>query len=148
MTARLAQAGRLLGARSAWLAVCPTCPANLLEVTGDDGIARLLYSLRQFVGLVIALAAIGLLAGRWRRASRPQRRAVMPVVAGAVAFAALIAAYVAAVLGVPAAPGLGRATWFTAAAIPVAVLLVFIQRRMAQGAVAGLVVDGRLAAAP
>jgi signal transduction histidine kinase len=37
--------------------VCPTCPANLLEVTRDDGIARLLYALRQVVGLVVALEA-------------------------------------------------------------------------------------------
>jgi signal transduction histidine kinase len=122
--------------------VCPTCPANLLEVTRDDGIARLLYSLRQLVGLVVALAAIGLLAARWRRASRPLRRAVMPVaVAGAVTCVVLIVAFVAAVLHVPAAPALGQATWFIAAAIPVAVLLVFIQRRTAQGAVAGLVVQ-------
>jgi MFS family permease len=122
--------------------VCPTCPANLMAVTHDDGIAKLLYSLRQAAGLAVALAAIGLLAARWRRASRPQRRAVMPVVvAGTAACAGLIAGYVAAVLGVPAASTLGRATWFIAAAIPVAVLLVFIQRRMAQGAVAGLVVE-------
>ena len=122
--------------------VCPTCPANLLEVARDDGVAKLLYSLRQVVGLVIALAAIGVLAGRWRHASRPQRRAVMPVVvAGAVALAVLIASYVAAMLRMPAAPVLGRAAWFVVAAIPVAVLLVFIQRRLAQGAVAGLVVE-------
>jgi signal transduction histidine kinase len=122
--------------------VCPTCPANLLEVARDDGTAKLLYSLRQFVGLVISLAAIGLLAGRWRRASRPQRRAVMPVVvAGAAALAVLVVSFVAAVLGMPVAPALGRATWFVTAAIPVAVLLVFIQRRLAQGAVAGLVVE-------
>ena len=122
--------------------VCATCPANLLEVTRDDGIAKLLYSLRQVVGLVVALAAIGLLAGRWHRASRPQRRAVMPVVvAGAAALAVLIVSYGAAMLRMPAAPALGRATWFVTAAIPVAVLLVFIQRRMAQGAVAGLVVE-------
>src|SRR5262249_39207449 len=103
---------------------------------------RLLYALRQAVGLVVALAAIGLLAGRWRRASRPQRRAGMPVVVtGAAACALLIVAYVAALLHMPAPPPLGRASWFVAAAIPVAVLLVFIQRRMAQGAVAGLVVE-------
>ena len=53
----------------------------------------------KFIGLVVALAAIGLLAGRWHRASRPQRRAVMPVAAaGAIAFAVLITAYVAAML--------------------------------------------------
>ena len=53
----------------------------------------------------------------------------------------LIASYLAAMLSMPAAPALGRAAWFVAAAIPVAVLLVFIQRRLAQGAVAGLVVE-------
>jgi signal transduction histidine kinase len=122
--------------------VCPACPANLLQVTHDDRLARLLYSLRQVAGIVVVLAAAGLLTRRWHRASRPQRRAVMPVVvAGAVASVALILAYAAAVLRLPSALALGRASWFIAAAIPVAVLLVFIQRRMAQGAVAGLVVE-------
>jgi len=37
---------------------------------------------------------------------------------------------VAAVLGMPVAPALGQATWFVTAAIPVAVLPVFIQRRL------------------
>jgi signal transduction histidine kinase len=36
---------------------------------------------------------------------------------------------------------LGRAAWFALAAVPVAVLVVFIQRRLAQGAVAGLVIE-------
>ena len=122
--------------------VCRTCPANLLEVARDDGTAKLLYSLRGLAALVVALTAVGLLAGRWRRASRPQRRAVMPVaVAGAVAIAAIAAAYVASVLGAPGASVLGQVAWFAAAAIPVAVLVVFIQRRLARGAVAGLVVE-------
>ena len=107
-----------------------------------DAVARLLYSLRGAGILVAALTAIGLLVVRWRRASRPQRYAVMPVaVTGALAFAVIAAAYVASVLGAASASVFGRVAWFATAAIPVAVLLVFIQRRLAQGAVAGLVVE-------
>ena len=80
--------------------ICRTCPANLMEVAHEDKVAHLLYSLRGIGILAVALTGIVLLAGRWRRASRPQRQAVMPVaVAGAVGIAALIAAYVASVLG-------------------------------------------------
>jgi signal transduction histidine kinase len=74
----------------------------------------------------------------------------MPVVvAGAVALGVLITAYGAAALGAATADALGRVAWFALAAVPVAVLVVFIQRRLAQGAVAGLVIElgGRGAAA-
>ena len=122
--------------------LCPACPANLLEVARQDAVMMgLTYPLR-IGAIAVALTAIGLLIVRWRRASRPQRHAVMPVVvAGAVAFAVLIASYGAAVLGAPTAAALGRVAWFALAAVPVAVLVVFIQRRLAQGAVAGLVIE-------
>jgi signal transduction histidine kinase len=144
VTVALVTAGQL-----AWLLfadsrrlMCRTCPANLLEVARDDETAKLLYSLRGLAALVVALTAVGLLAGRWHRASRPQRRAVMPVaVAGTIAIAAIAAAYVASVLRAPGASVLGLVAWFAAAAIPVAVLVVFIQRRLARGAVAGLMVE-------
>jgi signal transduction histidine kinase len=120
--------------------ICRTCPANLLEVAREDSLAKLLYSLRVIGILAVALTGIVLLAGRWRRASRPQRQAVMPVaIAGAVGMAALIASYVASVLGARAV--FGAAGYYAAAAASLAVLVVFIQRRLAQGAVAGLVVE-------
>ena len=122
--------------------LCPNCPANLLEVARQDTAMMGATSLVRVGAIAVALTAIGLLVGRWRRASRPQRRAVMPVVvAGAVAFAVLIATYGAAALGAPTADALGQVAWFALAAVPVAVLVVFIQRRLAQGAVAGLVVE-------
>jgi signal transduction histidine kinase len=122
--------------------LCRNCPANLLEVAREDAAMMGLIYLVRIGGIAVALSAIGLLVGRWRRASSPQRRAVMPVVvAGAVAFAVLIASYGAAVLGAAMTVVLGRAAWFALAAVPVAVLVVFIQRRLAQGAVAGLVVE-------
>jgi signal transduction histidine kinase len=122
--------------------LCRNCPANLLEVARADAAMMGLTYFVRIGAIAVALTAIGLLIARWRRASRPQRHAVMPVaIAGAVAFAALIAAYVAAVVGAAATPVFGRVAWFALAAIPVAVLVVFIQRRLAQGAVAGLMVE-------
>jgi hypothetical protein len=68
--------------------MCRTCPANLLEVSRDDAVVVGVFYVFRLSGIVIALTSIGLLAGRWLRASRPQRHAVMPVaVAGVVAFA-------------------------------------------------------------
>ena len=91
---------------------------------------------------MIALTSIGLLAARWLRASRAQRHAVMPVaVAGIVAFAALIAAYVARVAGMTGPTVFDRLAFYASAAVPVAVLAVLVQRRLARGAVAGLVVE-------
>jgi signal transduction histidine kinase len=122
--------------------LCRNCPANLLEVGRQDAVMMGLIYLVRIGAVAVAVTAIGLLTVRWRRASRPQRRAVMPVVvAGAVAFAVLIASYGAGVLGAAMTVVLGRAAWFALAAVPVAVLVVFIQRRLAQGAVAGLVVE-------
>jgi signal transduction histidine kinase len=122
--------------------ICRTCPANPLEVARVDAVAvGLRYALR-VSAIAVAVTAIGLLAVRWRRASRPQRQAVMPVVvAGAVAIAILIGLYVAAVLGAATPAVFGRVAWFALAAIPVAVLVVLVQRRLARGAVAGLMVE-------
>jgi signal transduction histidine kinase len=129
--------------------ICRTCPANMLEVAREDAAARLLYSVRGICILAVALTGIGLLAGRWRRASRPQRHAMMPVaVAGAVAIAAITASYMANVLGAGSGNVFGRSGYYAAAAVSVAVVVVFIQRRLAQGAVAELVVElGRRGAA-
>jgi signal transduction histidine kinase len=123
--------------------ICSRCPANLLEVVRDDALARRLFDVQLIIALPVAVAGLGLLAGRWRRASHAQRHAVMPVAAaGVVAFAAVLAYAVALVLGAgSAAAVLGRVGVYAAAAIPVAVLAVFIQRRLARGAVAGLVVE-------
>jgi len=122
--------------------ICSTCPANLLEVAREDAATKLIYSVRGACVIAVALAAIALLAGRWRRASRPQRQAVLPVaLAGLLAAAILAAWFLANLMGAASTPALGRAAWYAAAVIPVAVLVVFIRRRLAQGAVAGLVVE-------
>jgi signal transduction histidine kinase len=122
--------------------MCRTCPANLLEVTRDDAVVVGVFYIFRISGIVIALTSIGLLAVRWRRASRAQRHAVMPVaVAGVVAFCALIVSYGARLAGASSPNAFDAFAFYAAAAVPVAVLAVLIQRRLAQGAVAGLVVE-------
>jgi signal transduction histidine kinase len=122
--------------------MCRTCPANLLEVTRDDAVVVGVFYVFRISGILIALTSIGLLAVRWRRASRAQRHAVMPVaVAGVVAFCALIVSYGARLAGASSPNAFDAVAFYAGAAVPVAVLVVLIQRRLAQGAVAGLVVE-------
>jgi CheY-like chemotaxis protein len=122
--------------------LCRNCPANLLEVTRDDtAVIGINYVIR-VAGIAIALAAIGLLLRRWIRASHAQRHAVLPVaVAGAVAFGAIMVAYVVRVAGMSSPNGFDWFAYYASAAIPVAVLAVIVQRRLSHGAVAGLVVE-------
>ena len=122
--------------------MCPTCPANLLEVTRNDAVVVGVFYVFRLAGIVIAVTGSGLLAVRWRRASRAQRHAVMPVaVAGVVAFCAGIAAFAARLVRMPGPTPFDVLAFYAGAAVPVAVLAVLIQRRLAQGAVAGLVVE-------
>jgi signal transduction histidine kinase len=122
--------------------ICSHCPTNLLEVTRDDAVAHGLLQFQRIGGLCAIAVGIGLLVVRWRRASRPERRAVAPVLlAGTVALAALTVSIVADVLGLPNRDVYGAVHLYAFAAVPVAVLFVLLQRRLARGAVAGLVVE-------
>ena len=77
-------------------ATCDRCSANLLEVARNDTLANVLLQFQRIAGLAVIVVAAGLLAVRLVRASRPQRRAVIPVLlAGIVALAALAASTVA-----------------------------------------------------
>jgi signal transduction histidine kinase len=122
--------------------LCRVCPANVLEVTRNDAAVIGVNYVIRVTGIAIALIAIALLARRWLRASRPQRHAVLPVaVAGTVAFGAVLVAYAARVAGMSSPNVFDQFAYYASAAIPVAILAVLIQRRLAHGAVAGLVVE-------
>ena len=121
---------------------CRTCPANLLEVAREDAVAAGLLSFQRIGVVALALTGLALMVRRWRRASRPARRAVMPVaVAGGLATAVIFATFLASALGVTSGIPFNVVLFYATAAVSVAVLVVFLQRRMAQGAVAGLVVE-------
>ncbi|HYB26067.1 MAG TPA: histidine kinase [Solirubrobacteraceae bacterium] len=121
---------------------CPTCPSNLLQVVSDNPDARNLLLLERLLGGVLVTVIIVVLARRWWRASPAQRRAVAPViVAGCITLAALAWTQALDLLGDPLS-ALPATVWFyTTAAVPIAVMFVFVQRRLARGMVAGLVVE-------
>ena len=132
----------------AWLmfadtrAICDGCSENLLEVARNDALAIGLVQFQRIAGVAVVVVAIGLLAVRLVRASRPQRRAVIPVLlTGIVALTALAMSIIADVLGAANKDAFGRVAGYAFAVVPVAVLVAFLQRQLARGAVAGLVVE-------
>ncbi len=130
----VAAAGLLAGLGTAWI----------VTHGGPDrpGVPHLPFAVPVAVLIGWSFIGSGLLARRWVRASHAQRHAVMPVaVAGAVTFAAFIAAYLSRVAGMSGPNDFDKLSYYVSAAVPVAVLAVIVQRRLAHGAVAGLVVE-------
>ncbi len=121
---------------------CPGCANNLLQVVNDNHKALNWRALQHIVGGAVIVATIALLVGRWWQASAAQRRAVaLVLVAGCATLAALTWTIVMDLLGSPLG-SLPANVYFTLmATVPLAVLLVFLQRRLARGMVAGLVVE-------
>jgi signal transduction histidine kinase len=121
---------------------CDRCVANLFEVHRDDALANWLVQFQRIGGLAVIAVTVGLLVLRLVRASRPQRRTVIPVLlAGIVALSALAVSVVADATGAAHRDVYGRIAGYAFAVVPVAVLVAFLQRRLARGAVAGLVVE-------
>jgi signal transduction histidine kinase len=121
---------------------CSVCPSNALEVTRNDALARDLHQFQRGAGVLVLLAAIALLAVRWRRASEAMRRAIAPVLwAGSATLALAAVAVTNEVLGKAWGHEPLRLMLLAFSALPVAILFSFLQRHMARGAVAGLVVE-------
>jgi signal transduction histidine kinase len=121
---------------------CATCPDNLLQVFHNNARAHRLLDFQRLLGAVLILTMIGVLVWRWRRASAAQRRAVAPVlVAGCATFAALCWTVIDDLVGDPLNALPATVFFYLSATVPVSVLIVFLQRRLARGGVAGLVVQ-------
>jgi signal transduction histidine kinase len=122
--------------------ICSGCPSNAFEVTRNDGVANALLQGQRTVGVVLSVFTVALLVRRWRRASPPERRAGAPVLwAGSAMFAALAISVGNDIFDHPLGPGPAWTRSLVFASIPIAVLAVLLQRRLARGAVAGLVVE-------
>ncbi len=121
---------------------CPGCPDNLLQVVHDNHTAQAWLNLERLAGGIVIATVISVLVRRWLRSSPAQRRAVAPVlVAGSASLLALVWTVTFDLLGDPLS-SLPATVWFyTSATVPIAVLYVFVQRRLARGMVAGLVVE-------
>jgi signal transduction histidine kinase len=122
--------------------ICSDCPHNAFELRRDDGLANGILQGQRSVGVVLSVFTVGLLVRRWVRASAPERHAGAPVLwAGSAMFAALAFSVANDIFGHPLGLGPAWTREVVFASIPVAVLAVLLQRRLARGAVAGLVVE-------
>ncbi|MGO9956398.1 MAG: histidine kinase [Solirubrobacteraceae bacterium] len=121
---------------------CPGCANNLLQIVHENQHALDMLNLQRLIGAPLIAAVIAVLISRWLRASAAQRRAVAPVlVAGCATLTALGSTVVLDLFGDPLG-ALPANVYFTVmATVPVAVLFVFLQRRLARGMIAGLVVE-------
>src|SRR5581483_8839927 len=122
--------------------ICSDCPRNALEITRNDGLADGFLQGQRTAGVVLSLLTVALLVRRWRRASVPERRAGAPVLwAGSAMFAALAFSVANDIFDHPLGTGPAWTRELVFASIPIAVLAALVQRRLARGAVAGLVVE-------
>lgn len=121
---------------------CPSCTDNLLRVFKNNALASGLLSLERFLGGLLIIIVMVRLVWRWLRASVPERRAVAPVlVAGCATLTALAWNVVEDLNGNPFGALPATVFQYAFATVPIAVLVVFVQRRLARGMVAGLVVE-------
>jgi signal transduction histidine kinase len=122
--------------------VCQACPANALEVERNDGLANALTQVERIAGVVVVLLALALIVMRWRKSTALQRRTVAPVVwGGGVALAALVVSVLNDALGHPLGAAPKQILFVALATLPIGMLLVLVQRRLARAAIAGLVVE-------
>ena len=122
--------------------LCTRCPNSAMGVFADDTLARHIVDARAILGPPFGLGVASLLIIRRTRASRPKRRAADPVgLAGMLSLAALIWLGVNALTGSPLGSVPTLALFYAIATVPIAVLVVFLQRQLARGSVADLVVE-------
>lgn len=121
---------------------CPGCADNLLQFTHDNHKALAWLSLQRLIGAVLLVTVIVVMLRRWLLAGAAQRHAVAPVlVAGCATLAALTATVCLDLAGDPLGALPANVYFALMATVPVAVMFVFLQRRLARGMVAGLVVE-------
>jgi signal transduction histidine kinase len=121
---------------------CPGCSANVLQVAHDNDQALRWLALQRLIGVVVIVWVVALLLTRWLRSSAAQRHAVAPVlVAGGATLLALCWTVVFDLLGDPLGALPANVYFAVSATVPLAVLFCFLQRRLARGMIAGLVVE-------
>ena len=113
---------------------------NVLAIAPNEDAAHVIDTIQRILislgGVLLVLAMVG--AGC--ASSGPVRRQMVPVLVGAIATLLLSASWIFEAFGISVEP-LNTVALLTVIAIPIAVLYVMLQARMARGAVADLVVD-------
>jgi signal transduction histidine kinase len=131
-----------------WEPAASACPPgvascshlNVLAIAADADAARVIDTIQR-IGFSIGSAFLLIvLCGRWLRSSGPARRQMVPVLIGAIAILPQAASWILFTIGIRLAP-LQDLVFLAQIAIPIAVLWVMLQARMARAGVADLVVE-------
>jgi signal transduction histidine kinase len=112
-------------------------PDNVLLAVPDAGVAGALDKVRMGILIVASLAVVVVVAERWRRASAPRRRALLPSAAGSLCGALYAAWLTCLVLEAPVLP----LVWMLNTAlltVPAALLWGLLRSRLARGGLADL----------
>ena len=123
-----------------FLFLVPDNGMNALSIASDPSAAHVIDTIQRdmiSLGAVLLVIALG---RRWLRSSSPVRRQMAPVLAGAIAILLQSASWIFLSSGTSLEP-LDDVIFVAQIAIPIAVLLVILQARMARAAVADLVVE-------
>lgn len=121
---------------------CP-CPHNLLFIRDNMTVHSALMNVEWLAELVIATAVVLTLARRWRHASAPLRRALLPIlVSGGIASALFAAMLVDGALPYEGVPiSLQAAQRVAFGLVPLAYLLGLFRARLARVGVSDLIVE-------
>jgi signal transduction histidine kinase len=110
---------------------------NLLLVSPDAGTANALLKTRVALGIVASLAVVFVIAARWRSASRPLRRALLPSLWGAFCAVIYAAALTSLLVGAPI-DGLNWPLNAALVTVPAALAWGLLRSRLARGGLADL----------
>ena len=122
-------------------------PRNVLMVANEPGLADAVDTLQRVI-LITALGTLAIvLVRRWRHASTPLRRALMPVLAGAAGLAMLTLVYLLDKLD-RGSPELFSSAMLVLSAVPIIFLVGLLRARLARSGIGALLVDLREPAEP
>jgi PAS domain S-box-containing protein len=130
------------------LAACP-CPANLVQVSANEGLASAFSLATNTVGALLALAVIALLVRRFRDATVAARRALRPfLTTGSLAGGWAIVLFVSTAVASGFELTAQLATFAALALVPIGFLLGLVHVRLARTAVSRLMVELNESKAP
>jgi signal transduction histidine kinase len=128
----------MLTADPAALGECTDCPENVLLVNSNETFATTAMDLIAAVGVVILLAVLGRLVGRWRVATPPMRQIITPVfLSGAVLMAMLALLLLADVAALDVSQTLFYLALVPFGLVPYLFLASLAQARMLRGGAVG-----------
>jgi signal transduction histidine kinase len=114
------------------------CPENLLLIDADQGVSDAVDAVLNSIAMVAVVVGLAILAARFRAASGPGRRVLLPVLLAGSAFLLAVFALLAVLL---VDDDLGDTTFWivasTLVAVPVAFLVGILRTRLVTGAALG-----------